>query len=38
MVRRRTAELERKVGQPTVEIALLTGGLQRIEEPRMLQA
>ena len=34
----RIADLERKVGQQTVEIDFLTGCLQRIEEQRMLQA
>src|ERR1700726_2511703 len=34
----RIAELERKVGQQTVEIDFLKGCLQRIEEQRMLQA
>ena len=32
------AELERKVGQQTIEIDFLKGCLQRIEEQRMLQA
>ena len=32
------AQLERKVGQQTVEIDFLKGCLQRIEEQRMLQA
>src|SRR3954463_11409953 len=32
------AELERKVGQQTLEIDFLKGCLQRIEEQRMLQA
>ena len=32
------AEVERKVGQQTVEIDFLKGCLQRIEEERMLQA
>ena len=32
------AQLERKVGQQTVEIDFLKGCLQRIEEERMLQA
>src|SRR5450755_2337368 len=32
------AQLERKVGQQTVEIDFLKGCLQRIEERRMLQA
>jgi transposase len=34
----RIAELERKVGQQTLEIDFLKGCLQRIEETRMLQA
>src|SRR5207245_10724143 len=34
----RIAELERKVGQQTLEIDFLKGCLQRIEEKRMLQA
>ena len=34
----RTAELERKIGQQTVEIDFLKACLQRIEEQRMLQA
>jgi transposase len=34
----RVAELERKIGQLTVEIDFLKGCLQRIEEQRMLQA
>ena len=34
----RVAQLERKVGQQTVEIDFLKGCLQRIEEQRMLQA
>src|SRR5438045_3780107 len=34
----RMAELERKVGQQTLEIDFLKGCLQRIEEQRMLQA
>src|SRR5215470_5961387 len=34
----RIAELERKVGQQTLEIDFLKGCLQRIEEERMLQA
>src|SRR5258708_37530655 len=34
----RIAELERKVGQQTLEIDFLQGGLQRIGEQRMLQA
>jgi transposase len=34
----RVAELERKIGQQTVEIDFLKGCLQRIEEQRMLQA
>jgi transposase len=34
----RIAELERKVGQQTLEIDLWKGCLQRIEEQRMLQA
>ena len=33
----RVAELERKVGQQTLEIDFLKGCLQRIEEARMLQ-
>jgi transposase len=33
----RIAELERKIGQQTVEIDFLKGCLQRIEEQRMLQ-
>jgi transposase len=33
----RMAELERKVGQQTLEIDFLKGCLQRIEEQRMLQ-
>src|ERR1700749_303834 len=33
----RIAELERKVGQQTLEIDFLKGCLQRIEEQRMLQ-
>src|SRR5919112_5974536 len=33
----RIAELERKVGQQALEIDLLKGCLQRIEEQRMLQ-
>ena len=36
--RDRVAELERKVGQQTLEIDFLKGCLQRIEEQRMLQA
>jgi transposase len=32
------AELERKIGQQTLEIDFLKGCLQRIEEQRMLQA
>ena len=32
------AQLERKVGQQTLEIDFLKGCLQRIEEERMLQA
>ncbi len=32
------AELERKIGQQTMEIDFLKGCLQRIEEQRMLQA
>jgi transposase len=32
------AELERKIGQQTLEIDLLKGCLQRVEEQRMLQA
>ena len=34
----RVAELERKVGQQALEIDFLKRCLQRIEEPRMLQA
>ena len=34
----RSAELERKIGQQTLEIDFLQGCLQRIEEQRMLQA
>ena len=34
----RVAQLERKVGQQTVEIDFLKGCLQHIEEKRMLQA
>jgi transposase-like protein len=34
----RVAELERKIGQQTLEIDFLKGCLQRIEEQRMLQA
>ena len=34
----RIAELERKIGQQVLEIDLLKGCLQRIEENRMLQA
>jgi transposase len=34
----RIAELERKVGQQTLEIDFLKGCLQRIEQQRMLQA
>src|SRR6202795_160991 len=34
----KVAQLERKVGQQTVEIDFLKGSLQRIEEERMLQA
>src|ERR1700689_1948273 len=34
----RVAQLERKVGQQTVEIDFLKGCLQRIEDQRMLQA
>lgn len=34
----RIAELERKIGQQTLEIDFLQGCLQRIEEQRMLQA
>ena len=34
----RIAQLERKVGQQTVEIDFLKGCLQRIEEQRMLHA
>jgi hypothetical protein len=33
----RIAELERKIGQPTLEIDFLKGCFQRIEEQRMLQ-
>ena len=33
----RIAELERKIGQQTVEIDFLKGCLQRIDEQRMLQ-
>ena len=33
----RIAELERKIGQQTLEIDFLQGCLQRIEEQRMLQ-
>ena len=33
----RIAELERKIGQQTLEIDFLKGCLQRIEEERMLQ-
>lgn len=33
----RIAELERKIGQQTLEIDFLKGCLQRIEETRMLQ-
>jgi transposase-like protein len=33
----RIAELERKIGQQTLEIDFLKGCLQRIEEQRMLQ-
>ena len=33
----RVAELERKIGQQTVEIDFLKGCLQRIEEQQMLQ-
>ncbi len=33
----RMAELERKIGQQTLEIDFLKGCLQRIEEQRMLQ-
>jgi transposase len=33
----RVAELERKIGQQTLEIDFLKGCLQRIEEQRMLQ-
>jgi transposase len=32
------AELERKIGQQTLEIDFLKGCLQRIDEQRMLQA
>jgi transposase-like protein len=34
----RVAQLERKVGQQTLEIDFLKGCLQRIEQQRMLQA
>ena len=34
----RIAELERKIGQQTLEIDFLKGCLQRIEQQRMLQA
>ena len=34
----RVAQLERKVGQQTVEIDFLKGCLQKLEEQRMLQA
>ena len=34
----RIAELERKIGQQTLEIDFLKGCLQRIEDERMLQA
>lgn len=34
----RIAELERKIGQQTLEIDFLKGCLQRMEEQRMLQA
>jgi transposase len=34
----RVAELERKVGQQTLEIDFLKRALQRVEEARMLQA
>jgi transposase len=34
----KVAQLERKVGQQTLEIDFLKGCLQRIEEKRMLQA
>ena len=34
----RVAQLERKIGQQTLEIDFLKGCLQRIEEQRMLQA
>ena len=34
----RIAELEREIGQQTLEIDFLKGCLQRIEEQRMLQA
>jgi len=34
----RIAELERKIGQQTVEVDFLKGCLQRIAEQRMLQA
>jgi transposase len=34
----KVAELERKIGQQTLEIDFLKGCLQRIEEQRMLQA
>ena len=36
--RNQVAQLERKVGQQTLEIDFLKGCLQRIEEERMLQA
>jgi transposase len=34
----RVAQLERKIGQQTLEIDFLKGCLQRIEQPRQLQA
>ena len=34
----KVAQLERKIGQQTLEIDFLRGSLQRIEEQRMLQA
>ena len=34
----RIAALERKIGQQALEVDFLKGGLQRIEEKRMLQA
>lgn len=36
--RKRVAQLERKIGQQTMEVAFLKGCLQRIQEQRMLQA